>query len=93
MVQEVKYLIDIPKSRYNSLPKEVIEKEVIHKFLSELPFEKLKELVHLKTLNPKDSDIMSDSNEDIETLQKLRYERKVRVTCKIFLDVGEEPIK
>jgi hypothetical protein len=66
------------------VPKEVIEKEVIFKFLKELPIDKLKELISLQEIDPRNKELWRKF-ENQKLLEKLQWSRTVMFRAEIEL--------
>ena len=78
----------VDRNLLKRVPKDVIEKDIVFKFLKELPFEKLKELVNLKELDFKDEETLMESKFDKDYyyyLQMLREENVIEYNCSIQL--------
>lgn len=58
-----------------SIPKEVLEKDFIIKFLTELPFDKLKKLVNFKELDYENKELCNEAIDDYNYYlqEKLKY--------------------
>lgn len=73
-----------PKHISNKVPKDIIHKEFILNFFSELPIENLKELINFKEIDFENKDLWNDRNKQ-EMLSQLTHENVVKYTCEIFL--------
>lgn len=58
--------------------KDHIEKDFIIKFLTEMPFDKLKELVNFKEIDYKDKELWGNAREDRYLYEKLLYLREIK---------------
>lgn len=72
---------------YNSVPKNVTEKQFIIDFFKELPLDDLKRLINFKEMNPDNDDLWKEPNNH-DLLHQLKFKNEVLFSCELWLDNG-----